>query len=71
MTRRAFVTACGLPSDGVITPPVGQTTRPSPVSGGHKKHSVLAANAADLWFSAGKLIEDAFALLGLNMEVSL
>jgi type I restriction enzyme M protein len=51
MTRRAFGMPCSLSSDGVITPPAGKPPAPGP-SRGHKKHPGLAANAADLCFSA-------------------
>jgi hypothetical protein len=51
MTRRAFGMPCSLPSDGVTTPPAGKPPGPGP-SGGHEKHPGLAANAADLCFSA-------------------
>ena len=55
MTRRAFGMPCSWPSDGVITPPAGQPPGPGP-SGGHEKHPGLAANAADLCFSAAPLV---------------
>ena len=42
MTLRAFGRPCSLPTDGVVTPPIGKPPGPGP-SGGHEKHPGLAA----------------------------